>query len=310
MCSMFVRSVDVRRYALTDIPNLDLLRIDADDIAEDKLRYPRHALTTWGQYCLQPVAVHSSSTNSNDDDDVTDDDDDVHVDVCTSCYKSLSNYRIPDESLVAFDTGSIPDELQPLSAVEENLLSLHRVHRQLYMMKPWMTSEMCHRAHVIAIPNAGPAAVRDCILEHPDELTETMQVVFMTLVDTTNLDEVQRVLAERLAKQKMAKNSPALRIRVKEVLKWAEHLSKVYNMKPYADDHVRQAYEDLNDQLPLSIIDAAIVPRTDAEYKLLLKTFTGQDRQGPGNNKHTDEEAMNTEGAKGPVYPQDDIPGK
>ena len=89
------------------------------------------------------------------------------------------------------------------------------------------SSEMCHRAHVIAVPNAGPENVRSCILQHPRKLSDTIQVVFLTLVDTSNEDELQKALAEKLAKQTMAKNTPALRIRVQVVLKWAEHLAKV-----------------------------------------------------------------------------------
>ena len=118
--------------------------------------------------------------------------------------------------------GGIPSHLVPLSMVEENLLGFNRVHRQLYLMKPYGVHERHLRAHVIALPNVSQEEVRQCILRHPSKLSETLQVVFLVLVDTANPESVQNAVKERLIK-----DSPALKIRVKEVVKWAEHLAKV-----------------------------------------------------------------------------------
>ena len=124
--------------------------------------------------------------------------------------------------------GSIPDGLVPLTRIEENLVSRYRVHRNLYIMKPatWSfakagTQQLCHKAHVIATPNSGPDMVRDCLLSHPDELSDTMQVVFMVLVDSSDPEVVAKAV------KTMVNRSPSLHIRGHEVVKWAMHLSQV-----------------------------------------------------------------------------------
>lgn len=130
--------------------------------------------------------------------------------------------------LLACFIGSIPEGLVPLTRIEENLLSRYRVHRNLYVMKPATMSysaagtlQLCHQAHVIATPNTGPNMVRDCLLAHPDSLEETLDVVFMVLVDSDDPAVIEASI------KTMVDRSPSLRIRGKEVLKWAMHLSKV-----------------------------------------------------------------------------------
>lgn len=132
--------------------------------------------------------------------------------------------------------GAIPsgpteaETLVPLTRIEENLVSRYRVHRNLYVMKPaqwsWTpagTRQLCHRAHVIATPNAGADKVRDCLLEHPDTLAESIQVVFLVLVDVATPEALEAAV------KKIISRSPALRIRTKEVIKWAYHLCKARN---------------------------------------------------------------------------------
>jgi hypothetical protein len=118
--------------------------------------------------------------------------------------------------------GRIPEHLQPLTMVEENLLGMSRVHRQLFLMKRYGTEEKGLRAHVLALPNVDQREVRRCILQHPKKLAETLQVVFLVLANPSDEESVTSGIRERLAK-----DSPALKIRVKEVVKWAEHLAKV-----------------------------------------------------------------------------------
>ena len=119
-------------------------------------------------------------------------------------------------------------QLVPLTRIEENLVSRYRVHRNLYVMKPaswsWSaagTRQLCHQAHVIATPNTGPNMIRDCLLAHPDSLIDTLQVVFLVLVESDDPIVISNAV------QKMVERSPALRIRGREVIKWAMHLSKV-----------------------------------------------------------------------------------
>jgi len=121
-----------------------------------------------------------------------------------------------------------------LTTVEENLVSRYRAHRQIMLMKPatwsWAangTRQLCHRAHVIATPNSGPDLVRDCLLRHPDELAETMQVIFLVLVKSSDQNEIEAAVKKMIAK------SPALQIRGHLVAKWAVHLCKVNNIFIY-----------------------------------------------------------------------------
>lgn len=115
----------------------------------------------------------------------------------------------------------------PLTMIEENLLSLHRVFRLVYVMKPASggydrsTRQLCHRAHVVAVPNAGADKVRDCLLPRLSDLSDYMDVVFLSLVDVSSDAEAQAAV------KKMAERSPALRIRGHEIVKWARHLAKV-----------------------------------------------------------------------------------
>ncbi len=126
--------------------------------------------------------------------------------------------------------GPTPDvQLCPLTMIEENLVALHRVFRLVYVMKPatwsWATDnttrQLCHRAHVIAVPNAGADQVRDCLLPRLGDIGEYINVVFLNLIDVNNDTEVQAAL------KKCGDRSPALKIRGAEVCKWACYLSHV-----------------------------------------------------------------------------------
>ena len=162
----------------------------------------------------------------------------------------MNNGSIPDESLVCFDAGElhsfcfssyvclfagplVTDDgvvLEPLTRIEERCLAINRTHQEIFCMKPavwtWgscQDRQYCHRAHIIATPNTGPDMVRNCLLQHPDKLSETMQIIFLTLVPN-NIDPEKT----RATILKMIKRSPALFIRGSVVVKWAVHLSKVY----------------------------------------------------------------------------------
>lgn len=113
--------------------------------------------------------------------------------------------------------------------IEENLVSLHRVYRLVYVMKPatWSwgydgtTRQLCQRAHVIAVPNVGADKVRDCLLPRMSDIGDYVDVVFLSLIDVNSQAEAEAAL------QKMAKRSPALKIRGDVVVKWAFHLCRV-----------------------------------------------------------------------------------
>lgn len=130
----------------------------------------------------------------------------------------------------AIPYGLTPDvQLQPLTMIEEKLVALNRVHRLCFIMKPatWSwgadatTRQLCHRAHVIAFPNASVDKLLTCLPPRLSTLPEMIQVVFLTMVSTD--DDVALAAAVR----KMAGRSPALRVRGALIVKWAKHLRRV-----------------------------------------------------------------------------------
>jgi hypothetical protein len=96
VCSMYVRKVDITTLDLEDVPNLDLLRSDVEMSEEERQRYPRDGLTIWREWCLQEAGITVEGEESEEE---------VKVAVCKNCLKDLENDKIPDTSLVAFDTG-------------------------------------------------------------------------------------------------------------------------------------------------------------------------------------------------------------
>ena len=94
VCSCYKRACDVTSTTPSELVGLHLL--DASRPKTDTL--PRAALTTVtissNTYCLQPVACQR-----DDDGTIT------HIKVCIECKHSLASSRVPNTSLVAFDTG-------------------------------------------------------------------------------------------------------------------------------------------------------------------------------------------------------------
>lgn len=94
VCSMYRRQCDLEVYDLEEVPNLHLLDASMPKTAKQ----PRDALTTfvWQNvtYCMQPDACHADERGER-----------CSVDVCVGCFSALKNKRVPDESLVCFDTG-------------------------------------------------------------------------------------------------------------------------------------------------------------------------------------------------------------
>ena len=104
---------------------------------------------------------------------------------------------------------------------ETNLVAVHRVHRQLIFLKPKSPLERGLRAHVVAVPNSGPDKVAECILRHPDELRNQMQVVLLVLPPGSENCTMEEQVS------KLIDRSKCLRVRKDQVLKWATHLAKV-----------------------------------------------------------------------------------
>lgn len=96
VCSKYCRACDIVAYDLDEVPNLHLLDASGPKTA----KHPRDALTTftWQNvtYCLQPDFCRVDASGEH-----------CQADICVGCYSALKNKRVPDESLVCFDTGKI-----------------------------------------------------------------------------------------------------------------------------------------------------------------------------------------------------------
>ena len=140
---------------------------------EEGLPYDGHTVytvhTCTGEqhvYCLQPAACVENTAHE-----------------CGECHDALTKKKVPDHSLVRYDTGSLPPGLVPLTMIEERLLSRYRVARYCYYIKPvdkkkWngLPSQYCHRAHDVAFPNVDNEMLLGTLLRSPKTLSEDMQV--------------------------------------------------------------------------------------------------------------------------------------
>ena len=152
-------------FPLSQIPNIHLLHVNG--IKSEEL--PRDALTRIGDYCLQPLAIRGEDSNGE-----------ILVDICKSCLRDLSKKKVPMSSLVRVDTGAIPEDLLPLSLMEEQLLGLGKACRYIFVMRPrgddLDLQQWCFRGHVIAFPNVSVKDVRDCFPMRFSDIPKQMQV--------------------------------------------------------------------------------------------------------------------------------------
>ena len=216
--------------------------------------------------------------------------------------------------------------LAPLTPLENNLLSLNRCYRNVYVLKPdswsWAgngTCQLAQRAHVLAIPNVGPDRVRDQLLPSLDSLPDLIQVVLLTLVDYKN------PVAREEAIERMCARAPALSIRGPLVCKWAIHLAQVrysnrhkcitddltwtmqVNNLPPPDEALLAQYRDLT-HVPPSVLRQTKAPCNRAECEALVRRYLGADRSGPANNHQHDPRAILEQALAGPDASPPPIP--
>jgi hypothetical protein len=104
VCSMSKPADEVSKKAFDTIPNLSLLAATTESLTK---------CTIDGQeYVLQPAAV-----------------DGQEVSVCSECNADLKKKKVPLESLMSFDAGPLPEDLVPLTMLEENLVARYQVIR-------------------------------------------------------------------------------------------------------------------------------------------------------------------------------------
>ena len=153
------------KVPLHAIENIHLLRVDGPKTAE----LPRESLTRFGDYCLQEKGKDGVNAEGED-----------LFNVCTVCMYDLERGRVPRASLVRLDTGSIPEGLEPLSIIEEQLLGLGRACRYIFVMRPrgWEADlqQWCFRGHVIAFPNVSAKDISNCFPMPFADIPKNMQV--------------------------------------------------------------------------------------------------------------------------------------
>jgi hypothetical protein len=187
---------------------------DVHPFTIETLPHSRHAHTTTTlngtKYCLQPAGVKENM-----------------VDVCSSCLHFLKNKKIPKESLVCIDPGSIPRnpnpklDLAPLRLMEERLVARVRTTSKLvYLIKsagklPPDCQQQCSKGHIIGFPNVEPTELARTLLLPINEIPDQIQVVFLNIA--ANVEDLK----------KLAAKCKAIHVRGKEILKWAVYLSWV-----------------------------------------------------------------------------------
>jgi hypothetical protein len=100
---------------------------------------------------------------------------------------------------------------------EENLLGLDRVLRFVYVVRPYLSTDMQQgilKGHIIAFPSAGPDALKSCLISM-DAIPDVMSAVFIMVRDD---DTDMAAMVER---------ARMFDVRGPEVAKWAVHLSQV-----------------------------------------------------------------------------------
>jgi len=132
---------------------------------------PRLGLTTWKGYCLQRGVEGDRAIFRSEGL--------WRINLCKSCRQQLKRKKVPKESLVRVDTGSIPSHLKPLTMIEEMLLGLGRGHRSVSVMYPRgdrSLSQFCYRGHLIAFPNVGVDKIAECLPLPFKDIPKLMQV--------------------------------------------------------------------------------------------------------------------------------------
>ena len=209
VCSISHPRDMVKPYHYEAVPNLSLLLADEEKTEE----CPRDAKTVYewdgATYCLQPAACGEEKVSR-----------------CGNCHASLGREKVPPDSLVRVDTGSIPRgpsaelTLEPLRMIEERLLGQLHVFRCVVVIKPegsWKPHDACqrgHRSHIVAVPYVSNREVAT-VLQSLKTLSDHTQVVFISV--SSSKDDVA----------KLAKKAAVLHVRGPLLLKWAKHLCNV-----------------------------------------------------------------------------------
>jgi hypothetical protein len=132
---------------------------------------------------------------------------------CKECDKSLRAKKVPDASLVRFDIGPYPEQLEPLTWIEEMIVSVLRPCHHIIFVKPvgsqpWRPNDTFTRAmrgHVVAFPNPAPEELSRIFPLSLEEVPDMLSVVLLAPAQSQEQ-------AERMAKKvKILQVSPSIK---------------------------------------------------------------------------------------------------
>ena len=286
---------------LTNLKGIHLLKVLMEGDATDAnlvktAECPRDALTTYQAcdgitYCLSDLGMVIPEEGVNQP---------VMVKVCKECLASLDRTKpkIPPNSLVRFDAGSaakidlykkeygivdylaksigIKHSLKPLSMYEQNLVSLYRGQRHIYIMKSKnQNGQYRMRGHVIAIQNIDLQELADCFPLAFDQIPNFMQAVFISV--STDKQDIASLV----------KTCPAFKIDAHNLVLWIKYLLYAYKdllAGTRVDLDLIERYGNL-DTVPQEFVDCALIAQNEEQARTMAVGFMGGQtgRQGYAN---------------------------
>ena len=295
----------IGRMDFDKIPNKDLLTVSFDNDHElgeppsscpRSNEFPRDAKTTYRHhdgitYCVSKHGIFKPEEGVNEL---------VKSNVCKSCLKSLENNKIPIASFVRFDAGSyldidlshpkygltnflaknvhVPHCLKPLSMYEQNLVSLYRGQRHIFILKAsGGTGQWRMRGHVIAIQNVDIQDVASCFPLPFEEIPNHMQAIFISVA--TDKQDISKLISK----------ASAFNVDPWNLVCWIRYLIHVYKdllVGSKINEALITQYQNLQPgQLPDEFVDATLVAPNEDQARTLAVGFMGEQtgRQGYAN---------------------------
>lgn len=148
--------------------------------------------------------------------------------VCKTCYTSLAAKRIPVAALAHFDTGRLPDGLEPLTMAEQLALCPARAMRMFYYTKGterdgglYGDGQREGKGHVIAFMASSPEAWTKLQFPcSPGDLPGMLTVVLLAPPKPGQTKAEAVIGALRACRQ--------LQVNGKKLAAWARHLATVF----------------------------------------------------------------------------------
>jgi hypothetical protein len=163
-----------------------------------------------------------------------------------------------------------PHRLKPLSMYEQNLVSLYRGQRHIFIMKAsGGIGQWRMRGHVIAVQNTDIHEVASCFPLPFEEIPNHMQAIFISIA--TDKQDIDKLLRQ----------ATAFKIEPWNLVCWIRYLIYVYKdllLGTKIDEALITRYQNLQPgQLPDEFVNATLVaPNEDQARTLAIGYMGGQ----------------------------------